>query len=166
MFHLNTQFKIVSGGQTGVDRAALQAAIDNQIPHGGWCPLERTAEDGIIHEKFHLEQTPSSEYQQRTNWNVRDSDATLILSSEPLAGGTKLTEAFVIQMHKPLLILDPLDPIASQKIYSWVIKNQINALNVAGPRASENATAYKNTYRIISHFCTLLTQTKQTVNGS
>ena len=104
---MNIQFKIVSGGQTGVDRAALQAAIDNHIPHGGWCPLERTAEDGIIHEKFHLEQTPSSEYQQRTNWNVRDSDATLILSSKPLTGGTKLTLDFAKQIHKPHLQLNP-----------------------------------------------------------
>ena len=83
---------IVSGGQTGADRAGLDFAIENGIPHGGWCPNGRKAIDGPIDEKYQLEETPSSNYPQRTEWNARDSDATVIFTlSGTLTGGSKLT---------------------------------------------------------------------------
>ena len=72
--------KIVSGGQTGADRAALDWAMAHGVPHGGWCPAGRLAEDGVIDMRYSLKETPQPEYLQRTEWNVRDSDATLIVS--------------------------------------------------------------------------------------
>ena len=84
--------KIVSGGQTGADRAALDWAIEHGIPHGGWCPAGRRAEDGVIAARYHLLKTPKHDYEQRTRWNVRDSDATLVVSLSPeLAGGSLAT---------------------------------------------------------------------------
>src|SRR5436190_21358059 len=84
--------KIISGGQTGADRAALNFAIAHGIPHGGWCPKNRRAEDGPIPAKYSLNETPSTHYAQRTEWNVRHSNATLIFTIKPtLTGGTRLT---------------------------------------------------------------------------
>lgn len=84
--------KIISGGQTGADRTALDWAIEHDIPHGGWCPAERRAEDGVIPERYRLQETPAHNYEQRTRWNVHDSDATLIVSlAEELSGGTLAT---------------------------------------------------------------------------
>ena len=84
--------RIVSGGQTGVDRAALEVAIEHQIPIGGWCPRGRRSEDGTIPTKFTLQETPTADYSQRTAWNVRDSDGTLLISCGELTGGTALTK--------------------------------------------------------------------------
>mgnify|MGYP006174065873 CR=1 FL=1 len=83
--------RIISGGQTGVDRAALDAAMAAQYPVGGWCPQGRRAEDGPIPRDYPLRETPSAEYAQRTLWNVRDSDATLVLTPGPITGGTRWT---------------------------------------------------------------------------
>ncbi|PSQ85488.1 MAG: molybdenum cofactor carrier, partial [Bacteroidetes bacterium QH_2_63_10] len=83
--------KIISGGQTGVDRAALDAALAFNVPVGGWCPKGRRAEDGQIPDRYPLEETPSEAYEQRTAWNVRDSDGTLIITDGSLEGGTALT---------------------------------------------------------------------------
>jgi putative molybdenum carrier protein len=79
--------KIVSGGQTGADRAALDWALARGVPCGGWCPKGRKAEDGPIDLKYPLKETPSSSYLQRTEWNVRDSDATVVFSIEPTLTG-------------------------------------------------------------------------------
>ena len=85
--------RIVSGGQTGADRAALDWAISNDIPHGGWCPAGRLAEDGAIDSRYNLQETPKADYLQRTEWNVRDSDATVIFSIKPdLMGGSLATQ--------------------------------------------------------------------------
>ena len=96
--------KIISGGQTGADRAALDFAIKHRVPHGGWCPAGRLAEDGPIASRYQLNETPSLDPAQRTEWNVRDSDATVIFSLTPiLHGGTKLTEEFAHVYGKPVL---------------------------------------------------------------
>ena len=88
--------RIISGGQTGVDRAALDFAIAHGIPHGGWCPAGRKAEDGTIDLRYQLKETPSSNYVQRTEWNARDSDGTVVFSSAPLlTGGSKKTVELV-----------------------------------------------------------------------
>ena len=94
---LNT---VISGGQSGVDRAALDAAIQLSIAHGGWCPQGRRAIDGMIDERYQLTETPSAHYSQRTEWNIRDSDATLILGWGPLDGGSALTAKLAGQMKK------------------------------------------------------------------
>ena len=97
--------KIVSGGQTGADRAALDWSIKNGIPHGGWCPKGRKAEDGPIDGKYQLKETPSSNYPQRTEWNVRDSDGTVVFSVKAvLTGGSKRTVDLARQHHSRFFI--------------------------------------------------------------
>src|SRR5213080_1459301 len=102
--------KIVSGGQTGVDRAALDVALELGIPCGGWCPIGRRAEDGVIPDRYPLRQAPSANYADRTALNVRDSDGTLILARGPLRGGTALTKTFAERYGRPYLVVDPRAP--------------------------------------------------------
>lgn len=98
--------KIISGGQTGVDRAALDFALNNEIVCGGWCPKGRIAEDGQIHEKYPLQEASAESYSWRTELNVRDSDATLVLSSGKIGNGTELTIKMAQKMRKPIFIID------------------------------------------------------------
>ena len=133
------RLKIVSGGQTGADRAALDWAINNGILHGGWCPKGRKAEDGPIDSGYHLQESPSSSYLQRTEWNVRDSDGTVIFSvGKRLSGNSLETLDFAIKHRKPYLHLSAVfrDHAASQ-LKKWMQEHHIRVLNVAGPRASK-----------------------------
>lgn len=131
--------KIISGGQTGVDRAALDAAIEPKIPCGGWCPRGRKAEDGVIHERYPLQKTPSDDYWERTEWNVRDSDGTLILSHGQPTGGTAYTIEYARKSKKPLLIFDLKAGSDKEAFQKWIDENRIRILNVAGPRESHAA---------------------------
>ncbi|MFP4500089.1 MAG: putative molybdenum carrier protein [Candidatus Hydrogenedentota bacterium] len=128
--------KIVSGGQTGVDRAALDVAMRLGIPCGGWCPKGRFAEDGRIPPTYPLIETPAREYAERTCWNVRDSDGTLILTFGEPAGGTALTRVFALQEHKPHLVIDLETKPTVTGAHRWINNHNIAVLNVAGPRAS------------------------------
>jgi hypothetical protein len=130
--------KIVSGGQTGVDRAALDAAIELGIAHGGWCPSGRRAEDGAIPARYRLEETGSTDYATRTERNVVDSDATLILYRGRLSGGTELTRQLARQHGKPCLVVDLERPPSTQEVRSWLADERPKVLNVAGPRESQN----------------------------
>jgi hypothetical protein len=137
--------KIVSGGQTGVDRAALDAALELGIEAGGWCPQGRLAEDGAIAEKYPLKELPKAGYLQRTKRNVIDSDGTVIIFFGNPAGGTQLTLEFCMKESRPYLLIDAQSlsvEQASVKIQRFIDKNNISILNVAGPRASEKAEAY------------------------
>jgi len=138
--------KIVSGGQTGVDQAALLFAIENGIDHGGWCPPGRTCEDGTIEGKFQLQETPVDRSEKasglarslRTEWNVRDSDGTLILThnesnKDP---GTLWTQQAAALYEKPVLVADPFKGGNYGEVKTWLRNNEIKILNVAGP--SEN----------------------------
>lgn len=128
--------KIVSGGQTGADRAALDWAINHGISHGGWCPAGRRAEDGIIPERYRLQETPGRNYEQRTRWNVRDSDATLIISlSSELSGGSLATQQWAKKMKRPCLHVYPHEGWES-KAAAFFEATPVQVLNVAGPRAS------------------------------
>lgn len=129
--------KIVSGGQTGVDRAALDTALAHDIPVEGWCPQGRRAEDGSISDRYPLEETPSEEYAQRTAWNVRDSDGTLVITDGRLEGGTAYTVEEATRQDKPFLHVRLSDPVPIPMIQAWAEENDIRVLNVAGPRASE-----------------------------
>jgi hypothetical protein len=131
---------IVSGGQTGAERAALDFAIEHGIQHGGWCPKGRRAEDGAIDPKYQLKETPIPEYDQHTEWNVRDSDGTVVFSiNEDLTGGSMATVEFAQKHDKPVLHLSrsgsPAFP--DMALRRFIQDHEIKVLNVAGPRASK-----------------------------
>lgn len=130
------RLRVVSGGQTGVDRAALDLALERGIPCGGWCPAGRAAEDGPIAARYPLRETPSADPAQRTRWNVRDSDATLILAAEPLHGGTALTRSAAQEAGRPVRVVDPAGGDAAG-VRAWLDDLAPAVLNVAGPRESE-----------------------------
>ena len=132
---------VVSGGQTGVDRAALDVALELGVPCGGWCPKGRLAEDGPIELRYPLKETPSSDYAQRTEWNVRDSDGTLVLSQGELSGGTAQTVEVARRLGKPCLILDLTKPPSAATVHSWVREHRLEVLNIAGPRESKSPGA-------------------------
>lgn len=134
--------KIVSGGQTGVDRAALDVALAFGLEHGGWVPRGRRAEDGPIDQRYQLTETPSDHYAQRTAWNIRDSDATLILAATPrLRGGTRLTQELAQQSGKPWLCLaasaQKPDVAQAAALRGFLDAYDVQTLNVAGPRATQ-----------------------------
>lgn len=128
--------QIVSGGQTGVDRAALDVAIYLQIPHGGWCPRGRLAEDGPIDSLYRLRETVESDYAVRTERNVLDSSGTLILHYQALSGGTKLTVQLAARYRRPRLVVDLAEPGPPERVLEWLVGEQVTTLNVAGPRES------------------------------
>lgn len=134
---------IVSGGQTGVDRAALDLAIELDIPHEGWCPKGRIAEDGPIDACYQLKEHESSNYADRTRKNILDSDATLILYVGELQGGSFLTARFAIQQLKPCFKLRLSHPGRKQRVRDWLEMHQVKRLNVAGPRASKEPMIYQ-----------------------
>jgi hypothetical protein len=131
--------KIISGGQTGVDRAALDVAIELGIDHGGWCPAGRKAEDGQIPPHYRLTETRETDYVTRTRLNVRDSDGTLILTLGETSGGTLQTIRFANELWRPLLLVDLNKPVDSSVFHDWLSTNRIKVLNIAGPRESKSA---------------------------
>ena len=145
--------KIISGGQTGADRAALDAAIRLGIPHGGWMPKGRLAEDGTIPEHYQLEEMPTDNYRERTRKNVLDSDGTLIISRGAPAGGTDFTRVQVLRYGKQLLGIDLNNQSnlqdAASLIASWIELQRIEVLNVAGPRASKDPCIYQDTLNLL-----------------
>ncbi|MCY4642767.1 MAG: putative molybdenum carrier protein [Gammaproteobacteria bacterium] len=144
--------KIISGGQTGVDRAALDAALDNHFPCGGYCPRGRRAEDGVIHARYPLREHASDNYADRTRENVLQSDGTLIIYAHKLKGGTALTAGFCEQYDRPLMLvnahLDRIEPVTAGAL-DFFQKFKVCSLNVAGPRKSQWAHGYQYTYRYI-----------------
>jgi hypothetical protein len=130
--------RVVSGGQTGVDRSALDAAIEQGIDHGGWCPRGRLAEDGTIPALYRLVETESTEYPVRTERNVVDSDGTLILFRERLVGGTELTRRLAAKHGRPCYLADLARTTDLRRVRSWLADHDIRVLNVAGPRESSS----------------------------
>jgi len=129
----------VSGGQTGVDRAALDVALALGIPCGGWCPRGRAAEDGALPARYPLRETPSPDPAQRTEWNVRDADATLVIAPAAPAGGTAWTVRCAERLGRPLCLLRldrERDPRATASL--WLAERAPAVLNVAGPRESQS----------------------------
>ena len=142
--------RVVSGGQTGADRAALDVALEGGLAAGGWCPAGRRAEDGPIDPRYPLDETRSEDYAERTDWNVRDSDGTLIVARPPLSGGTALTERLAQSRRKPCLVVHPDEPEAVERMRAWIAKHAIRTLNVAGPRESSGTGSYAATRRLLS----------------
>ena len=132
--------KIVSGGQTGVDQAALAAAIAMELEHGGWCPAGRRSERGRIPAIFQLTETFERNYTVRTEKNVIDSDGTMILFRKQLTGGTLLTERLTLKHDRPVVCVDLSQADAFEqsidRIKTWLNRFKIETLNVAGPRES------------------------------
>ncbi len=140
--------RVVSGGQTGVDRAALDAAIDAGLTIGGWCPRGRKAEDGVISEHFPLRETPSEAYRERTSWNVQDSDATLVVADGDPTGGTAFTIDEARRLGRPHLIVPPAVERIGE-VRCWLARKGVETLNVAGPRESTEPGIYERAYRLL-----------------
>jgi hypothetical protein len=137
------RLKVISGGQTGVDQAALRAAQDCGLDVGGWCPPGHLCETGLIPDRFPLQETPEDRSplapdiprSQRTEWNIRDSDASLILRPASLAAdpGTDWAKRHADRLSRPLLVVDPWDPDATGRIRAWLDSLEIRTLGVGGP---------------------------------
>ena len=144
--------KIISGGQTGADRAALDAAIKLSIPHGGWIPKGRLTEAGPLSDEYSLTEMPSSSYPLRTEQNVIDSSGTLIISHGRISEGSDYTRKMAIKHQRPWLHIDLNQTPAFKAaniIRLWLDENQIEILNVAGPRASKDAKIYSAVLKLI-----------------
>ena len=144
--------KIISGAQSGIDRAALDFALKFNIPHGGWIPKGRLAEDGPLPDKYQLPEMPTTSYPKRTEQNVIDSDGTLIFSRGKPSGGTEYTRKMVLKYKKLMIHIDlklETSYDAAYQILSWIEYNNINILNVAGPRASKDPAIYNDVFKIL-----------------
>ena len=144
--------KIVSGGQTGADRAALDFAIKNNIPHGGWIPKGRLTEEGPLPYHYQLWEIKTRSYVKRAEQNVIDSDGTLIISHGKLADGSAFTKQFAKKHQRPWLHIDfnkALMEEAAEQIKRWIEENKIKTLNVAGPRASKDSRIYRKTLELL-----------------
>lgn len=162
--------RIISGGQTGVDRAALDAARALGMPCGGFCPRGRRAEDGRIPEHYPLTELASREYAARTRANVEAADATLVLVRDELSGGTKLTVQWCRELDKPVFVVRPHEEGALEAALQWLSTTQPAVLNVAGPRASQwpsgSHVAYAFLLELFQRFCALCRDSKgQEQNG-
>lgn len=146
--------RIISGGQTGVDRAALDFAIARQIPHGGCCPAGRRAADGVLDARYQLVETESSGYRQRTKHNVLDADATLIICRGRLEGGSLLTRDLATGHGKPLLLCDLHD--STEELLAawqdWLVSHPIAILNIAGPSEARNPGIYLQASALLELF--------------
>ncbi len=151
--------KIISGGQTGVDQAALKAAFEQGLQIGGWCPPGRICENGAIPEAYPLVESlhdrslnaPLIKHSQRTEYNVRDSDATLVLSpaGQEHDKGTNWTLTCTRKYDKPYIVIDPYLPNAEQLVMNWFKRNSIKVLNIAGPSEKNAPGVSKQTYRLL-----------------
>ncbi|MCD4663693.1 MAG: putative molybdenum carrier protein [Bacteroidales bacterium] len=136
---------IISGGQTGVDRAALDFALKRNFVCGGWCPKGRLAEDGLIPAIYPLKETQTANYSERTEKNILESDGTLILNLDKIDPGTVLTQNLCIKRKKPYWIQKLTNFTNIENFYLWLINNKIKTLNIAGPRESSSSGIYLKT---------------------
>lgn len=144
--------RIVSGGQTGADRGALDFAIERGYPHGGYAPHGREAEDGKIPLMYQLLELVHGGYRQRTRRNVEESDGTLIINSGDLDGGTRATQVFAQRLNKPHLVVQLDHGVTAEVVESvieWVQQHDIKTMNVAGPRESKRLGIYSLTRELL-----------------
>jgi len=144
------RLKIISGGQTGADRAGLDVGLALNIPVGGGCPQGRRAEDGIIPARYPLVETLEADYDTRTRRNVEDSDGTLILNLGTLDGGTALTASQARQIGKPCRVVALEEGIEPAAFRDWLTEHHIAILNVAGPRESQQSGVYEAARRCLT----------------
>ena len=139
--------RIVSGGQTGADREGLDWAIARGIPHGGFCPKGRLAEDGVIPPQYRLIQTTSADYRERTEINVKTGDATLVFVGAKIGRGSRLTAQLCDAHHKPHLVVDPTTSVAT--VSDFLNQHRPRVLNIAGSRASSDPQIYARVQRVL-----------------
>jgi hypothetical protein len=150
--------KIISGGQTGVDRAALDVALRHGIKCGGWCPAGRLDEFGKIPDHYPIQELQGGGFTERTLQNVKDSDGTVVIYPVELRGGTEQTVRFCVDLKRPHQLIDASrvgTEDAAELIADFVRKNKIDILNVAGPRQSEWPEGYAYAFRALSAFLEL-----------
>jgi len=144
--------KIISGGQTGADQGALDAAIKYNFHHGGWIQKGRKTEDGILPYNYKLKELKSGAYPNYTERNVINSDGTLIISHGKLMGGSALPKRLAKKYNRYYLHIDLNETpafIAASKINSWIIEHNIKILNVTGSRASKDPKIYEDTMYVV-----------------
>ena len=144
--------KIVSGGQTGVDRAALDFALKHRIACGGWCPAGRQDEFGQIPEHYPVRELPGGGFAERTLRNVVDSDGTVIIYREKLLGGSEHTLQCCLEQQRPHLLVDAAKMLtvdAGKALDAFIREHNIKTLNVAGPRQSEWTHGYEYTGAVL-----------------
>jgi hypothetical protein len=147
---------VISGGQTGVDRGALDAALSLDAPCGGWCPAGRQAEDGMIPARYPVTELSGAGYDERTHKNVEDSDGTLIITFGRVSGGTARTIEVCEKLGRPHLIVDAASVPLAQSVRQavrFVTAEGIRRLNVAGPRASSEPRGYEFAYSLVRKLC-------------
>lgn len=162
----NSPIEICSGGQTGVDRGALDAALKNDYETYGWCPKGRLAEDGTIPARYKLEELKDGRYRQRTLKNIVESNGTLIIYWNYPTSGTQETLKICINKHKPYKLIDATlvcESIAAQEVYNFILKFGIGGLNVAGPRGSSQPLAHSYTETVIDKVIDLLNNSDELV---
>ena len=150
--------KIISGGQTGVDRAALDVALEHGIECGGWCPTGRLDEFGKIPNHYPVEELPGGGFTERTLQNVEDSDGTVVIHSGELRGGTEQTVRFSVELKRPHQLIDASNisaEDAAKLIADFVRENKIGILNIAGPRQSEWPQGYDYAFLTLNAFLKL-----------
>lgn len=153
-FIVPPRFRIVSGGQTGADLAGLDWALDNNVSHGGWCPKGRRSEDGPIDERYILVETPVASYLQRTEWNARDSDATVIFTMDnKLDGGSLQTTKFAEQHGKLWIHIRPT--VAPKYLARFLVSKNVLTLNVAGKRESAQPGIYQFARKVLEEVLSL-----------
>ncbi len=150
----------MSGGQTGVDRAALDVAMKWGIPYAGWCPAGRWAEDGPIPERYLLKATPLADPAQRTVWNVRDSDGLLILCGSIKSEGTLLAQHTASELNHPIYHLEMGEAV--RPLVEWIQTLKSGTVNVAGPRESEQSGAYEQAFYLMEKLAIYLAAVRST----
>ena len=144
--------KIITGGQTGVDRGALDAALSKNFPCGGWCPDGRKAEDGVISDKYPLQVLANGNYSDRTMRNVSDSDGTAIIVFNGLMGGTAKTLDYCLTLQKPYILINGCESDekkAATMLVGFIEQNNIEKLNIAGPRESQMQGAHDYAFKVV-----------------
>ena len=142
--------KVVSGGQTGVDRAALDAAMELGIACGGWCPAGRHADDGVIPERYPLQETADMDHTVRTENNVRDSDGTLMFYHGALQGGTAYAVLMARHLRRPVMAINMDEPFDADAVAAWIRQNRIGVLHIGGQRESSSPGIYEAAHRCVT----------------
>ena len=156
--------KIISGGQTGVDRAALDVALKHGIDCGGWCPAGRSDEFGRIPAQYPLKEVEGGGFTERTSQNVKDSNGTIIIYFRQLRGGTEQTMRFCVEQQRPHELIDASKisvEDAARLVADFVRRHKIDILNVAGPRQSEWPEGYDYVFRALETFVNSITSENQ-----